>query len=448
MASDAQVEANRTNAARSTGPRTAEGKARSSRNAIKHGLLVKEVCLADEDEELFANYWEKVLIDLDPHTMLECLLAEAVAAAGWRYKRLLRIEREVFEEELAREARARIEEESAKEAGEQKKKRTSTNCTNDTKQTEQQQAGEAGTVPAFARRPGDAAPKADGCATDDRGDDGVNENRDCPPLADDAGGAADRPARKPLPPAYASGGTVRPERGEGAPVAMDVSLGRAVMATMREGSTHEKLRRYGMQIHRELFVCLRQLRWQQGMRESRWSPNRPTVYCSQALGWGWRCPEEPNCLAKKKKPHLNCTPKIDPMDWERHAAPDAGPAWVKQAGRWPYWDREKQWWIPPGRREEDDESTNPTNDTKQTEQQQQESTDCTNGTKQRDEQQPAEAAPSAEYETNPILTEGYAEWDVSDDDAAAEGTLCNQTAPPDAAAAGPDPAPPPPDDGE
>ena len=419
MASDAQVEANRTNAARSTGPRTAEGKARSSRNAIKHGLLVKEVCLADEDEELFANYWEKVLIDLEPHTMLECLLAEAVAAAGWRYKRLLRIEREVFEEELAREARARIEEESAKEAGEQKKKRTSTNCTNDTKQTEQQQAGEQKkTSTNFTN------------CTNERSEQ-----------------QADRPARKPLPPAYASGGTVRPERGEGAPVAMDVSLGRAVMATMREGSTHEKLRRYGMQIHRELFVCLRQLRWQQGMRESRWSPNRPTVYCSQALGWGWRCPEEPNCLAKKKKPHLNCTPKIDPMDWERHAAPDAGPAWVKQAGRWPYWDREKQWWIPPGRREEDDESTNSTNDTKQTEQQQQESTNCTNGTKQRDEQQPAEAAPSAEYETNPILTEGYAEWDVSDDDAAAEGTACDQTAPPDAAAAGPDPAPPPPDDG-
>src|SRR5712692_7993548 len=61
-----KIEANRRNALRSTGPKSREGKMTVSRNAIKHGLLVKEVVItagdgeenSDEFHGLLARLWE------------------------------------------------------------------------------------------------------------------------------------------------------------------------------------------------------------------------------------------------------------------------------------------------------------------------------------------------------------------------------------------------------
>ena len=52
MTTDAKARANRRNALRSTGPRTAEGKARSRRNAYKHGLSIPLDAADPEVEEL------------------------------------------------------------------------------------------------------------------------------------------------------------------------------------------------------------------------------------------------------------------------------------------------------------------------------------------------------------------------------------------------------------
>ena len=59
MATEKQIAANRANAPRSTGPRTAEGKARSAENSLVHGLTAQQVVISIEDrcayEELRAT---------------------------------------------------------------------------------------------------------------------------------------------------------------------------------------------------------------------------------------------------------------------------------------------------------------------------------------------------------------------------------------------------------
>ncbi len=53
MANQKQIEANRRNARRSTGPRTAAGKAISKNNAVKHGVLSSNAVSAYEDREQY-----------------------------------------------------------------------------------------------------------------------------------------------------------------------------------------------------------------------------------------------------------------------------------------------------------------------------------------------------------------------------------------------------------
>ena len=97
--SNARAEASRRNGAKSRGPKTPEGRARSAQNALKHGMRAqKHLVLPDEDGAEFAALEAALVAELLPVGALQTVLARRVAVAAWRLARADRIEIELFEE--------------------------------------------------------------------------------------------------------------------------------------------------------------------------------------------------------------------------------------------------------------------------------------------------------------------------------------------------------------
>jgi hypothetical protein len=97
MTTPKQAAANRCNAKKSTGPKTAAGRSRSKWNALKHGLTAKEVTLYDESDEDYAEYSRGMMEWLEAVGSVEELLAKFVVIEGWRRQRSNRIEPELFD---------------------------------------------------------------------------------------------------------------------------------------------------------------------------------------------------------------------------------------------------------------------------------------------------------------------------------------------------------------
>jgi len=87
-ASAKQITANRANSKKSTGPRTSAGKRTSSKNALIHGLLSREMLVGGEDPTQFDALLESLLTDFAPHGANEQMLVEKIAIALWKMKRL------------------------------------------------------------------------------------------------------------------------------------------------------------------------------------------------------------------------------------------------------------------------------------------------------------------------------------------------------------------------
>jgi hypothetical protein len=97
MSSTAQIQANRQNAQKSTGPKSAEGKAISAKNAVKHGLFSAETVIKGENREDFNLFRAKLLEEFAPDGAVETMLAERIVSLGWRLKRIVRIQDQVFD---------------------------------------------------------------------------------------------------------------------------------------------------------------------------------------------------------------------------------------------------------------------------------------------------------------------------------------------------------------
>ncbi len=94
--SQKQIDANRENG-KLGGVKTEEGKAVSRYNAIKHGLLSKEVLMKDEDESSLMEIGKQLRTELRPETELELILVDRITANVWRLRRVMQMEREVME---------------------------------------------------------------------------------------------------------------------------------------------------------------------------------------------------------------------------------------------------------------------------------------------------------------------------------------------------------------
>jgi hypothetical protein len=94
--SQKQIEANRRNAQRSTGPRTTRGKKTASRNALKHGLLAREVVISGgdghENEQEFRALHARTWRAYDPVGEVEEMLVERIVTCWWRLGRVHRAE--------------------------------------------------------------------------------------------------------------------------------------------------------------------------------------------------------------------------------------------------------------------------------------------------------------------------------------------------------------------
>ena len=102
MVSNLKSETARTNGAKSRGPTTAEGKEKSSRNSLKHGLTAGNgnILLDCEDPFQFDEVLNKLLGIHQPATPAETDLVEEMVACRWRTRRMWTIETGLLNAEI------------------------------------------------------------------------------------------------------------------------------------------------------------------------------------------------------------------------------------------------------------------------------------------------------------------------------------------------------------
>ncbi|MHC4148480.1 MAG: hypothetical protein ACYSR5_03240 [Planctomycetota bacterium] len=101
MATEAQTIANQQNAQKSTGPRTPEGKAAVSQNAVKHGLFTRYDVICSESQDEFDLHRDRILTELAPAGPIESIFAQRIVSLSWRLKRAERMQNQALDAKIA-----------------------------------------------------------------------------------------------------------------------------------------------------------------------------------------------------------------------------------------------------------------------------------------------------------------------------------------------------------
>src|ERR1700730_3351897 len=100
MPTQAQIDAARINGAKSRGPKTPEGKAASSMNALRHGLTAKAILLTNENPEAYTRLADAYYEKFQPADDVECDLVDEMVIAKWRQRRDWSNEAALFDLEM------------------------------------------------------------------------------------------------------------------------------------------------------------------------------------------------------------------------------------------------------------------------------------------------------------------------------------------------------------
>ena len=91
-----QLEANRRNSRKSTGPTSEEGKQRSRRNAVRHGLTAETVIGVLENADDYQAFEAAIIADYDAQSAVERELVLRLASLLWRLRRATTMETGLF----------------------------------------------------------------------------------------------------------------------------------------------------------------------------------------------------------------------------------------------------------------------------------------------------------------------------------------------------------------
>ena len=99
-----KAESSRINGAKSRGPKTPQGRANSSMNAVTHGLTAKTLLLQNESQADFLEMVNAYIDVLGPANAMEVEIVSDIAAARWRLRRMWRYQTAILDLEVEKQA--------------------------------------------------------------------------------------------------------------------------------------------------------------------------------------------------------------------------------------------------------------------------------------------------------------------------------------------------------